>query len=201
MSQIRINNLTNKIGDNGPTIAGICTVSSNAFMIMPSGDSAIRGARSGRMVFSGGYGPSSPYPELNVLDMVNITTTGNAVDFGDLTSARAQPAGCSNSVRGVLAGGYTTPSSPLTPVNTIDYISIGTLGNAQDFGDLSQGSRYNSMGASDSTRAIFGGGQPGNNITLESIEIATKGNTVHFGNTAVRHEQAASLSNSHGGLG
>ncbi len=150
-----------------------------------------------RGIFAGGFWPSI----WNVIEHTTISSTGNAVDFGDLPTARAQSGCASNSVRGIIVGGYTTPSSPLTPVNIMDYISIGTLGNAQDFGDLSQGSRYNPMGASDSTRAIFGGGQPGNNIILESIEIATKGNTVHFGNTAVRHEQAASVSNSHGGLG
>ena len=59
MSQIRINNLTNKIGDNGPTVAGICTVSSNAFMVIPSGDTAISDAGSGRAVFLRGYTPST----------------------------------------------------------------------------------------------------------------------------------------------
>ena len=41
MSQIRINNLTNKTGSNGPTVAGICTVSSNVLMVMPSGNTEI----------------------------------------------------------------------------------------------------------------------------------------------------------------
>ena len=47
MSQIRINNLTNKTADTGATVAGICTVSSSAFMVMPSGNTEIRGAGSG----------------------------------------------------------------------------------------------------------------------------------------------------------
>ena len=59
MSQIRINNLTNKTGDTGPTVAGICTVSSSAFMVMPSGNTEIRGAGSGRAVFLRGYTPST----------------------------------------------------------------------------------------------------------------------------------------------
>ena len=43
MSQIRINNITNKIGDTGPTIAGVSTVATSAFMVMPSGNTEIRG--------------------------------------------------------------------------------------------------------------------------------------------------------------
>ena len=54
MSDLKINNITNRTGDNGPTIAGVSTVSSS-FMVMPSGDTAIRGAGSGRAVFMGSY--------------------------------------------------------------------------------------------------------------------------------------------------
>ena len=53
MSDIKINNVTNRNGDTGPIIAGVSTVSSSAFMVMPSGDTAIRGAGSGRGVFGG----------------------------------------------------------------------------------------------------------------------------------------------------
>ena len=54
MSEIKINHITNRSGDNGPTIAGVSTVSSSAFMVMPSGDTEIRGAGSGRGVVGGG---------------------------------------------------------------------------------------------------------------------------------------------------
>ena len=53
MSNLKINNITNRSGDGGPVIAGVSTVSTSAFMIMPSGDTAIRGAGSGRGVFAG----------------------------------------------------------------------------------------------------------------------------------------------------
>ena len=92
MSQIRINNLTNKTGDNGPTVAGICTVSSDAIMVMPSGDTAIRSAGSGRGVFAGGQTPSA----VNTMDYITIASTGNGTDFGDLTQARSQPSSCSD---------------------------------------------------------------------------------------------------------
>ena len=37
-----------------------------------------------RAVFAGGYG-ASPYPKVNIIDYIEIPTTGNAKDFGDLT--------------------------------------------------------------------------------------------------------------------
>ena len=49
-------------------------------------------------------------------------------------------------------------------------------------------------------RGVFGGGQPGNNTLMESIQIATRGNSVEFGDLAFAHEQCASVSNTHGGL-
>ena len=91
MSDFKINSIATKQGQYGPVIAGVSTINSTGCMKIPSGPTAFRTndvQGRGRMVFSGGYGSSSPYPELNVLDMVNITTTGNAVDFGDTNDHR-----------------------------------------------------------------------------------------------------------------
>ena len=81
MSDIRINNITNKVGDSGPTIAGVSTVSTSAFMVMPSGDTAIRGAGSGRMLTMGGFGNSPNNTNLNQIQLLTISTTGDATDF------------------------------------------------------------------------------------------------------------------------
>ena len=53
MSDLKINNITNRGGDGGPVIAGVSTVATSAFMVMPSGDTAIRGAGSGRGIVHG----------------------------------------------------------------------------------------------------------------------------------------------------
>ena len=56
-----------------------------------------------RGVFAGGNdGVVGPQ---NVIDYVNISSTGNAIDFGDLTGARSGIAGCSSSTRGLFGGG------------------------------------------------------------------------------------------------
>ena len=48
MSNLKINNITNRGGDGGPVISGVSTVATSAFMVIPSGDTAIRGAGSGK---------------------------------------------------------------------------------------------------------------------------------------------------------
>ena len=104
MSDFKINSIATKQGQHGPVIAGVSTINSTGCMKIPSGPTAFRTndpLGRGRAVFGGGYGSSSPYPEMNVLDMVNITTTGDAVDFGDLTSASSF-----GSTGGTLSNGH-----------------------------------------------------------------------------------------------
>jgi len=54
------------------------------------------GASPTRGIFAGGSSPSSPYPRTNVIQKIEILTTGNAVDFGDLSFASSHPAGLTN---------------------------------------------------------------------------------------------------------
>ena len=111
----------------------------------------------------------------NILDYITIASTGDAVDFGDLTQARSNVGALSNPTRGVFTGGYTP-----TQVNTIDYITIATLGNAQDFGDMTESIGTNSAQCASTTRGIIWGGYPaGTNI--DYITIASKGNATSFG--------------------
>ena len=89
---------------------------------------------------------------INNIEFVTISTTGNASDFGDLIIGCGFNGGCSNSVRGIFAGGQE-PSAPYT--NAISYIAIATLGNAQDFGDLTF-AKFSNAGVSSPTRGVFG---------------------------------------------
>ena len=93
------------------------------------------GASNGlRGVFSGG---NSPTAHVNTIDYITIASNGNAQDFGDLTISReTTTGGVSNSIRGVFGSGYAGPTAADIK-NTIDYITFTTLGNAQDFGDMS----------------------------------------------------------------
>lgn len=74
------------------------------------------------------------------MDYITIATTGNAIDFGDLSVARFSNSSCSSSTRGVFGGGYGPNVYPNGATqNVIDYVTISTTGNATDFGDLTEG--------------------------------------------------------------
>ena len=87
-----------------------------------------------RAVYGGGRNHPSYY---NKIDTVEIATTGNATDFGDVTAARSGGQGCGNQTRGLFGPGFNPSGSP-TSINTIDFVTIATLGNAQDFGDFTE---------------------------------------------------------------
>ena len=154
-----------------------------------------------RGVFGGGYnGDTSPYIRYDTMDYISLSNLGNAIDFGNLTIARGSFSGCSNSTRGLFAGG-STPSD----TNVIDYISISTLGNAIDFGDLLGGSSFHNNGASTTqVRAVFGGGYgPTNTNVISYVTIATTGDSVDFGDLTFGRAigNDGGISDAHGGLG
>ena len=82
---------------------------------------------------------------INTMAYVTIATTGNAQDFGDLTSTSKDGDATSNSIRGVHNIGYDSADS-----NAIDYVTIQTTGNAKDFGDLTTATRKQGGTTSDS---------------------------------------------------
>ena len=72
------------------------------------------------------------------MEFVTTAALGNATNFGDLSSKRRQSGSASSSTRGIIAGGGNDTPASNTAYNTIDYITIATTGDSQDFGDLSQ---------------------------------------------------------------
>ena len=142
-----------------------------------------------RGIFAGGATtPSSPASSNDNIEFVTISQTGNAVDFGNLSLARAYIATCSSSTRGVFAAGYNI--SPLNSgSNIVDFITIPSTGNATDFGDTI-GTQYGCAGASNATRGIISGGHlapSGNTNTMQFITIATTGNSIDFGDMVQAH--------------
>ena len=169
MSEIKVNNIQGLNGTNGPVISGIATMSSAGAMSLPRGDTTYRGSR-GRGLFAGAD------PALNTIDYITIPTTGNATDFGDLTSARRFPGALGSSTRGVFGSGLND--------NVIDYVTISSTGNAFDFGDMSD-NRFSRQGLSDNIRGVFSGGYGSSPLgftsKMEYVTIASKGNTSSFG--------------------
>ena len=177
MSEIKINNITNSSGDGGPVIAGVSTVSTSAFMVMPSGDTAIRGAGSGRGLFA--MGLRHPSAVVDTTDLIQISSTGNGTSFGQLTEGRMQTQGGGNSIRGVFGGGLVPPNN----TSTIDYVEMSSSGGGYDFGELTFSRRTFINGASsNSTIAIFGSGYiTTNQNAMDFVNIMTVGNANDFG--------------------
>ena len=160
-------------------------------------------ASSVRGIIAGGAAHPSYYSDV---EYVTISTTGDAQDFGNLSLGRAQFGCCfSNSTRGIMGGGITG-GAPSTPVNTIDFITIASTGNAQDFGDLSRTNHRHAASACSSTRGVFAGGDSHvspyakvNNIDF--LTIQTTGNSQDFGDlTGTNRNHFSGCSNGHGGL-
>ncbi len=141
-----------------------------------------------RGIFSGGGDHPSPGSFENVMDYVTFASTGDARDFGDLTQARLFPGACSSPTRGVLIGGYIAPGAggDVSRSNVIDFVTISTLGNAQDFGDMTAKGQT-PTGTSNATRGVFNISQndSGFPTTLNYITISTTGNAVVFGDMTV----------------
>ena len=176
MSELRINNITDRAGSSGPIIAGVSTVTSTSHMVMPSGPTEMRGGR-GRGVFAGAATPATQ----NVMDFVEIATTGDATDFGDLATIWYNIGGCASATRGIWFPGYDQSNN----VNTIFYTTISSKGAVNDFGDTLNTSRNHSGACSDSTRAVRAEGYntalSTRTNTLEFITIATTGDSSNFG--------------------
>ncbi|MCP4708884.1 MAG: hypothetical protein GY869_09690, partial [Planctomycetes bacterium] len=77
---------------------------------------------------------------------------------------------------GILAGGGDSGNNP---IDIIQYIFIGTTGNATDFGDLTVAG-YNMGMTSSQTRALFFGGHH-RYRTVDYVEMASASNAVDFG--------------------
>ena len=146
--------------------------------------------RTGRGLSAGSY-PG----EIEHIDFINISTRGNSVRFGDMTEHQGLMDAASSSTRMVTSGGYNSGFGG-GAVMDIQYVTMASEGNTIDFGDQTQGT-YGTGASSSSTRALimggnrmptsspFDDGNDGNN-TICTIEIATIGNAIDFGDLSAR---------------
>ena len=149
-----------------------------------------------RGVIIAGYNNSNS--ALNTIEYVTISTTGNAIDFGDAQTTGQNLGAANNSTRIVFAEG----GSP-SIVNTISLLTTATTGNATDFGDIVGTNRRDGAGTSSPTRGIFSCGYDGSSFHDEqdAVELATTGNSVDFGDAANGNRFRCGMGSSgHGGL-
>ena len=180
MSEFRVNSITNQDGSAGPQVCGVSTFSGKSGVQIPSGPTEFRrldGGGRGRGVFNGGRNNPNYYSNLSV---VEIATTGNATDFGDMSKSLNGGSGnVSNSIRGIVSGGYE--GSPGANVRHIDYFNFASSGGSNTFGELNEDSNDHAA-CSNGRRGIFSMGYPSYSGKLTFITIAHTGDTNDFGN-------------------
>ena len=176
MSDLRINNITDRIGNHGPVIAGVSTVTGTGAFTIPVGPTEFRGGRGRAIIGAGGY-PSGT----NAMDYIDIATTGNGVDWGDLITGNYGRASFSSSTRGVVGGGAGG-----SYVGTVEYQTISSSGGTAEFGDLNIGKRFMRATGNNSRGTWMGGSRPSSQMPIygdiiEYNEIATTGKASYFG--------------------
>ena len=100
--------------------------------------------------------------------------------------------------RGLFAGSNPTPSDGSG--NAIEFITVSTTGNSQDFGDRIGKGRRQIAAMADRTRAVFAGSYSPIADTIDFVTIATTGNAVDFGNCLSNLTEATGISNSTRGI-
>jgi hypothetical protein len=164
MSEIKVSNISNRAGTSGVVIAGVTSSIGTGSARLASGDNSERvGIESGS---------------------IRYNETAKLLEFYDGTQWNfIIPAEESANALGVFGGGYSSASGPYTTFTNIDYITISTLGDAKEFGNLTVDRAYN-PGCSSSTRGLLGGGYSeisGSANTIDYITFSTTGNATDFG--------------------
>ena len=173
MSQINIRNLSNENDDGSPEIVGVSTFSATSFFVPPKGSTAER--------------PSDCEPgsiRFNT-DTANLEYfRGNTLGWSQFELINPNLGGGTGSnaglgVRGIRGGGGTPGSN-----DNIDFLTISTLGNSQDFGDLTASGKAQS-GAASRTRGLFAASDSPNSNRIDFITIASAGiDAQDFGDVA-----------------
>ena len=126
------------------------------------------------------WGGGGPSPTTRI-DFVNVDTTGDALDFGDMLGNRHYMRGYGSRTRGLW--GHNVEQS-----SEISFVTISSTGNAQDFGDHTAICQSGCW-SGDSTRACAWEGQNPTTNVISFVTIASTGNAVDFGDMikGVRH--------------
>jgi len=137
-----------------------------------------------RGLFIGGGSGGSALNEN--IDYVTIATTGNATNFGQMSSIPTNGgngrgayfgAACSSSTRGVIS--RVKALSAGSETRDLNYVTIATTGTTIDFGDLSANTDKYNGALSSPTRGVWI--VRTGSYNMEYVTIASTGNSTDFG--------------------
>ena len=193
MSEVRVNNLSNENNTSGPTISGITTYSGRHFFVPPVGDTVSRPqhCEPGSLRFNTDTAHLEYYKGDEVGGWVEIEA--------ELTAPLGGGSGSNTGVgyRALFAGGGNYGSY----VNDIKFLTISTLGDSEDFGDMPYNGQHPSNHVASRTRGIFAGGYgPGRVNNISFVAIASQGDAADFGDLTQKREGIGGGSNGTRGL-
>jgi len=192
MSEVRVNNLSNENNTGGPTISGITTYSGKNFFVPPQGTTAQRpeDCEPGSLRFN--------------TDSAKLEYfRGNTIGWTEIEAELTEPLGGGTGSNTGLGTRGIFYSGNLPSTNVIQFVTISTLGDAQDFGDAVQIRRVGGCFSS-RTRCFLAngyadGGTGGVNV-IEFVTFASTGNGTNFGDSTARRWNANGFSNATRGL-
>ena len=131
----------------------------------------------GRALFGGGFNPGYS----NVIESAQISSAGNATDFGDLSIAKGEIGCIGSHTRAVFLGGNQSPGEA---GNIIDYVTFASIGNAADFGDMGGNTQRSTGVGGNATRGVFTEGTSDLN-QIQYITPSSTGNAIDFGDMTI----------------
>ena len=192
MSEIRVNNLSNESSTGGPTISGITTFSGTNFFVPPVGNTAQRpqDPQKGALRFN---------TDTKKLEYYR----GDTIGWSEIEASNDELGGGTGSntgfgTRGLFINGFV-PST--NQQNIIDYVTISTLGNAQDFGDSTYKAFQDGV-CSSRTRSFTLGGSlaAGQTEDISTNVFSSLGNGVKFGELTDKNYGCKGLSDATRGM-
>ena len=193
MSEINSSNFKKEHGDLAPDLVGVTELTSPYFFVPPSGTTAERPSdcEPGTLRFN---------TDIGSLEIFRGKTIGweqiQRRDSQYLGGGTGSNTG--TGTRGIILGGES-PSTGNRDI--IEYITIETLGNTQDFGNLVYSRRGGTSNCGSRVRALIGGGYtgPSDASGIDFFAFATLGNATDFGDlTSNTHSGSACSTNTRG---
>ena len=140
-----------------------------------------------RGLFYGGN--TSPSSNRDRIEFINVGSSGNSIDFGNLLAAQGEGgAGSADRSRGLISGGST---AGVGNNNIIQFVTIASAGNAVDFGDMTVERDYNAS-VNNRTRSVTGGSFSDMTNSMDYVTIQSTGNSVDFGDLTQSRQMDAS---------
>ena len=193
MSKINVRSFSNENDDGAPDIVGVSTFSATSYFVPSKGNTAQRPSdhvEAGSIRYNTDTknleyyrGDSIGWSQFELIDPELGGGTGSNTGLG---------------TRGLVMGGSPDNSNGN---NTVDYITISTLGDSQDFGDLTDARKaLGSLGGR--VRALAAGGtRPSYTSTvIDFATFSSTGNFTDFGDTSTQGQSYAGLSNGNRGI-